>query len=490
VGLDERLREDFKTQRFRDAIMATAIVPRSTLDGFIRLSEQSREVSVVNIGPEAYAAQVKLSPEQVKTYYDTHASEFAVPEQVRVEFIEVSVDALAAQAKADPEEVRKAYGNESNQARFMRKEERRASHILISVKPDAPEADKKAAEARARKIFEDVKKNPASFAEVAKKESQDPGSAVQGGDLGFFGREAMVKPFADAAFEAKKGEIVGPVLSDFGYHVIRVVDVKPASGKSLAEASPEIEAELRKQAAGLKFAEVAESFSNAVYENPTSLKTASDALKVPIQQSGWFGKNFGAPPLLNNPKIAAEIFSDNAIKAKRNTAAVEVAPNVLVSARVIEHKPGETRPFETVQAAIEQRMKRDEAMKVAQADGEAKLKLLAEGKDAGLKWPAPLAVNRQKPGGLAPPVIEKIFRTDAKALPAYVGVATPAGYALVRVSKVVEPAAIDDAKRAGLADQLRQTIAVSELEASLGTLRQKIGVTIRKDALEKKAPAP
>ena len=165
VGLDERLREDFKTQRFRDAIMATAIVPRSTLDGFIRLSEQSREVSVVNIGPEAYAAQVKLSAEQVKTYYDTHAGEFAVPEQVRVEYIEVSVDALAAQAKADPEEVRKAY--ESNQARFMRKEERRASHILIAVKPDAPEADKKAAEARARRIFEDVKKNPASFAEVA-----------------------------------------------------------------------------------------------------------------------------------------------------------------------------------------------------------------------------------------------------------------------------------------------------------------------------------
>ena len=156
---------------------------------------------------------------------------------------------------------------------------------------------------------------------------------------------------------------------------------------------------------------------------------------------------------------------------------------------MIEHKPGETRPFETVQAAIEQRMKREEAMKVAQADGEAKLKLLSEGKDAGLKWPAVLAVNRQKPGGLAPPVIEKIFRTDAKALPAYIGVPTPAGYALVRVSRVVEPAAIDDAKRAGLADQLRQTIAVSELEASLGTLREKIGVTIRKDAHEKKAPA-
>jgi peptidyl-prolyl cis-trans isomerase D len=487
VGLEERLREDFRTQRFRDAIMATAIVPRSTLDGFVRLSEQGREVSVVNLGPEAYLAQVKFAPEQLRAYYDAHVAEFAVPEQVRVEFIELSVDALAAQAKADPEEVRKFY--EANQARYMRKEERRASHILIALKPDATDADKKAAEARARKIFEDLKKNPASFAEVAKKESQDPGSAVQGGDLGFFGREAMVKPFADAAFEAKKGETVGPVLSDFGYHVIRVVDVKPASGKSLAEASPEIEADLRKQTAALKFGEGAESFSNAVYENPASLKTAADSLKLPIRQSGWFGKAFGAQPPLNSPKIAAEIFSDNAIKAKRNTAAVEVAPNVLVSARVIEHKPAETRSFESVQAAIEQRLKRDEAMKLAQADGDAKLKALAEGKSAGLAWPAVLVVNRQKPGGLAPPVIERIFRVDAKAPPVFVGVATPSGFALVRVSKVVEPAAIDDAKRAGLADQLRQTVAVSELEASLGMLKQKIGVNVRKDALEKKAPA-
>ena len=299
----------------------------------------------------------------------------------------------------------------------------------------------------------------------------------------------MVKPFADAAFEAKKGDIVGPVLSDFGYHVIRVVDVKPAAGKTLADAAPEIEAEIRKSAAALRFAEVAESFSNAVYENPTSLKTAADALKVPIKQSGWFGKGFGAQPPLDNPKIASEIFSDNAIKSKRNTAAVEVAPNVLVSAHVIEHKPGEMRTFESVQASIEQRLKREGAMKVAQADGEAKLKELAEGKDAGLKWPALLAVNRQKPGGLPPSIIDRIFRTDAKALPAYVGVPTAAGYALVKVTRVIEPAAIDDAKRQSLTDQLRQTIAVSELEASLGTLRQKIGVNVRKDAFEKKAPA-
>jgi peptidyl-prolyl cis-trans isomerase D len=485
VGLDERLREDMRLSRYRDAIIRTAIVPRTTVEGFIRLSEQSREVSMVVLGPDAYLAQVKPTEEELKAYYEARAKEFAVPEQVRVEYVELSVDALAATAPVDPEEVRKFY--ESNKARFVQREERRASHILITVAAGAPEAQAKAAEARAAALAEELRKKPAGFAEAAKKNSQDPGSAVQGGDLGFFARGAMVKPFEDAAFAAKKDEIVGPVRSDFGWHVIRVTDIKPEKGKSLAEATPEIEAELKKGAAARRFAEVAEGLTNIVYEQSTSLKPAADQFGLAIRQSGWFGKAAGAPPALANPKLLAEIFSDNAIKAKRNTAAVEVSPGVLVSARVIEHKPADQRPFEAVRAAIEQRFKREEALKLATADGEAKLKAVAEGKDAGLKWPAPLAVSRQKPGGLHPQVLDRVFRAGAKSLPAVVGVATPSGYSLVRVTKVIEVDRIDDEKRKVLGDQLRQTVAVSELESTLTSLRGRIGVQVSKDALDRAA---
>ncbi len=485
VGLDERIREDMRLARYRDAIVQTAFVPRTTLDGFIRLSEQSREVSVVTVGPEGFAAEVKPTEAQLKAYYDAHARDYAVPEQVRVEYVELSLDALAAKTPVDPEDVRKFY--ESSKSRFVQREERRASHILISVKPDAGEAERKAAEARASALAAQLRKAPAGFAEAAKKNSQDPGSAVQGGDLGFFARGAMVKPFEEAAFAAKKDEIVGPVLSDFGYHVIRVTEVKPEKGKSLAEAAPEIEAELKKGAAARRFAEVAEGLTNIVYEQSTSLKPAADTFKLPLQQSGWFGRTGGAPPLLANPKLIAEIFSDNTIKAKRNTAAIEVAPSVLVAARVLEHKPADQRPFESVRAQIEQRYKREEAMKLATADGEAKLKAAREGKDGGLKWPAPLAVSRQKPGGLAPQVLDRVFRADAKKLPAVVGVATPLGYSLVKITKVIEVEAIDEDKRKGLAEQLRQTVAMSELESVLKGLKQRIGVEVRTDALQKKA---
>lgn len=490
LGLDERLRQDYREQEFRGAIGETAFVPRTTLDSFIKLSEQTREVSVVNFTPDQYLPKVKIAPEQVKAYYDGHHAEFTTPEQVKVEYIELSLDALAAQTRVAPEDVKQVYEAEVKTGKYGQPEQRRASHILVAVKPSAPEAEKKAAAAKAQKIAAEVRKNPKSFAEIAKKESQDPGSAAQGGDLGFFGKGAMVKPFEDAAFAAKPGEIVGPVESDFGYHVIRVDEVRPAKVKSLAEATPEIEATLKKQAASRKFAESAETFSNVVYEQPGSLKPAADALGLPVQQSAWIPRGgAAAPPVLGNPKLQAEIFSDNSIKAKRNTSAIEVAPSDYVAAHVVEHRPAELRPLESVKADIERRLQREEALRMAATEGGSKLKQLESGKDAELKWPAPLAVNRQKPGGLYPAVIDRVFRVDPRKLPAYVGVESPVGYSLVKVTKVNEPEKIDDAQRQALAARLKDAVAAGELAATLTAIREKVGVSVKKDALQKQQPA-
>jgi peptidyl-prolyl cis-trans isomerase D len=268
-----------------------------------------------------------------------------------------------------------------------------------------------------------------------------------------------------------------------------VTDIKPAKVKTLAEVTPEIEAALRKQAAQRRFAEVAEQFTNMVYEQPTSLKPTADTLKLSVQQSPWITKGAPGSPLFSNPKLLAEIFSAETIKNKRNTSAVEVSTGVLVSARVIEHKPPELRPFETVQADIQRRQQREAALKLAREEGEAKLKELQAGKDAGLKWPAPLGVNRQKPGGLFPQVIDKVFRADGKKLPAYVGVETPSGYSLVQVSKVIDIEKVDDAKREQMAARLRDAVAAQEFEATLASLKGRVGVTVRKDALEKKKEA-
>jgi peptidyl-prolyl cis-trans isomerase D len=494
VGLDERLRQDYRQQQFRSAITDTAFVPRATLDNFIKLSNQTRDVSVVNLTPDAYLAKVKITPEQVKSYYESHAGDFTTPEQARVEYVEMSLDAVAARASVSPEDVKRVYEEEVKAGKHGTKEERKASHILITAPADAKEADKKAAEAKAKEIAERVRRNPASFADVAKKESQDPGSAAQGGDLGFFARGSMVKPFEDAVFAAKKNDIVGPVLSDFGYHVIRVTDIKPEKVRSLAEAAPQIEATIKKTNAQRTFADSVEQFSNLVYEQSTSLKPAAEKLNLTPQQSPWILKGASAVPVLMNPKIQAEIFSDSSVKAKRNTAAIEVTPNVFVAARVIEHKPAELRPLDAVKADIERRLQRDEALKLARQDGEAKLKDLQAGKDAGLKWPAPLGVNRQKPGGLFTQVLDKVFRADAKKLPVYVGVETPAGYSLAQLTKVTDIEKVDDTQRQALGGRLREAVAAEELESTLTSLRGRVGVTVKKGALDIRenpdAPAP
>ncbi|HET9653425.1 MAG TPA: SurA N-terminal domain-containing protein, partial [Usitatibacter sp.] len=166
MGLDERLRSDYRQQQFRNAIAETAFVPKTSVEEFVKLSEQMREVSVVNLTPDAYTGQVKVTLEQVKTYYDTHAAEFQVPEQVRVEYVELSADALAAQIPVPAEEVKRAYDEGVQQGKFGEPEQRRASHILIAVKQGASEAEQKAAEAKAKAIAEQVRKNPKSFADI------------------------------------------------------------------------------------------------------------------------------------------------------------------------------------------------------------------------------------------------------------------------------------------------------------------------------------
>ena len=189
---------------------------------------------------------------------------------------------------------------------------------------------------------------------------------------------------------------------------------------------------------------------------------------------------------LANPKVQAEIFSDPTIKGKRNTTAIETGTNTLVAARLLEYKPEELRTFDSSKAEIEAKLKREAAVKMANEEGAAKLKDLQAGKDAGLKWPAALGVNRQKPGGLFPAVIDKVFRVDPKKLPAYVGIETPSGYSLVKVSKVVDVDKVDDKQREALAAQLRNAVAAEELDSVLGSLRDRVGVTVRKDVLEKK----
>lgn len=488
LGFEQRVRQDLITDHAAYPYAGSSFVSRSEAANLLRISEQQREVSHFTLAVDRFLPQVKLEADAAKKYYDSHQDEFRVPEQVRIEYVALTGEGLLAQIQPPAAEVRKAY--DENLRRFEVKEARQASHILITAEGGADA--KKKARAKADEIYAQVKKNPKDFAALAKQHSQDPGSAANGGDLGFFERGSMVKAFDDAVFSMKPGEISPPVETEFGWHIIRLAGVRAGKGKTFEEARPEIEADLKRQLASRKFAELAEGFSNTLFEQSDSLKTAADLIKAKPQTSGWISRSGADNALLGNPKLLQAVFSDDVLNNKRNSEAVEVAPGVLVGARVIEHKPAAVQPFDQISAALTKKLTLQQAGQLAAQEGRARLAALREGKDAGkeaqVTWSAPQLVSRGDAKGIPADALRQAFKTDVSKVPAYAGVEVAGGaYTLVRISKVQEVADGAKDKQNAIAQTLRQVAGQSELAAYLASLKQKSEVKIRKDLVEKKS---
>ena len=477
------LRRDLEVQQLASALGDANIVSRGVARQWALLAGEQREISEATVPASAYAAQVKATPEAVKAFYEANKSLYEVPEQAHVQYAVLSADALAAQESVTPEEIKAQY--EARRSQYEQKEERDASHILIAVKPGASEADQQKAKAKAEEIAAQVKKNPASFAEVAKKESQDPGSAPKGGELGLFSRGMMVAQFEDEVFRMKPGEITGPVKSDFGYHIIRLNSIRPGKVKPLEEVRGDIERDIRKQRGSKKFAEAAETFSNLVYEQPDSLKPVADKYKIPLQDGGWVTRKEAKAQPLNSPKLLSAIFSEDSIKNRRNTEAIEVSPGTLVSARITEYKPASVRPLAEVQKDVEDQLVRKQSAELAWKEGAAKLAQLKKGDAAGLSFDEPKTVGREGAKGVPPDELSAAFRTDASKVPAYSGVQRPDGYVIVRVSKVVPPA-LDEAKEKGAQTELARAMGASQFQAYVAALRAGTKVEINQSALQKK----
>ena len=485
VMFEQRVRQDLTTDHVIQPYTASAFVSRAEAAHLLRISEQQREVSHFTLAPDRFVAQVKLDPDAARKYYDSHQDEFRVPEQVRVEFVALSADNLLAQMQPSAAEVRKAY--DENSKRFEVKEARQASHILISADAAGGADARKKAKARANELYAQLKKNPKEFADLAKKNSQDPGSAAKGGDLGFFERGSMVKAFDDVVFSMKAGEISPPVETEFGYHIIRLDTIRGGKGKTFEEARPEIEAELKKQMAGRKFGELAEAFSNTLFEQSESLKPAADLIKATPQKSGWISRAGADNALLGNPRLLQAVFSDDVLKNKRNSEAVEVAPGVLVGARVAEHKPATVQPFDQISGALVKKLTLQQAGQLAAQEGRERMAALKEGKNVDVTWSAPVLVSRNDPKGITGETLRQAFKTDVSGkLPAYSGVESAGGYTLVRVSKVEETATEAKDKQNSIAQTMRQVAGQTELAAYLASLRQKSEVQIRKEVIEKK----
>jgi peptidyl-prolyl cis-trans isomerase D len=465
------LQRQIPLARYASAISETAIAPRTVAARLASLEAQKREVSEARISEEQFLPQVKIDDAQAKAYYDANLADYRAPERVRAEYVVLSAEALAREDPPTEAEVKAAYDARASQ--FRVEEQRRASHILVKDK------------AEAEKLLAEVRKSPGRFAELAKKHSQDPGSAEKGGDLGFFGRGMMVKPFEDAVFKLAQNEMQ-VVESEFGFHVLRVTGIQGSKARPYEEVKKDLVEELARLKGQRKFAEAAEAFSNTVYEQADSLKPAAERFKLQVQTTGWIAKSarqeLGA---LDNPKLLSALFSSDAIMNKRNTDAIEVAPSTLVAARVIEHQPAAQRSFEEVKAQIVSQLRQREASALALKEGTAKLEKLKKGEDAGVKWSAPRQVSRRDAQGMPSNVLRQVVSADTSKLPAYVGIPLPdAGYVLLRISRVIdEPVKEGDAQLSARAAQL---YGGAQYEALIESLRARADVTFNQATLEQK----
>jgi peptidyl-prolyl cis-trans isomerase D len=485
---EAQVRQDLILQQAMMAVGNAAVSGRVPAERWLAAQLEEREISEAVLRAEQFAAESKPDAAAVKRYYEENRVRFETPEQVRVEFLALSQEKMIEAAKVGEEEIKAWY--QSNEARYKQPEQRQASHILIRADKNAPDADVKAAQAKAEQILAQLKAAPGDFAKLAKQHSQDPGSGEKGGDLGYFGRGMMVKPFEEAAFSLKENQISEVVRSDFGFHLIKLTGVRPEKIRPLNEVRGEILAELKRQSGSKHFAAAAEEFGNIVYEQADSLKPAAEKYALNVQTSDWLTKEVQATVPFTNPKLLQAIFSDDALKNKRNTPAIDVGNNTLVSARIIEHRPAALQPLETVAGMIEKVLVREAAIAKASATGQADLDKLNKGEKLNLAWSAPRPVTRLHAPNLSPEARNAIFAAPAKSLPVYVGAKAPAGYALYRIDKVKpydSSAGAETAARSqALRQQYGQVVAQEDLVGWLAALRQRYPVKINAEALERK----
>jgi peptidyl-prolyl cis-trans isomerase D len=491
---ESRLIQDLGLQQLNGAVQSTAFAPKSVAARLSDLNDQERVVQQMTFKESAYAAQVKVTDADVRAYYDKNKNspQFQVPEQAKIEYLVLDNAAAGAQITVSDADIKSYY--EQNQKQYGTPEERRASHILIAVKKDASAADKAAAKAKADKLYAQVSANPADFAKLAKANSDDPGSKEHGGDLGYFSSGMMLKPFEDATFQLKQGQISQPVLSDFGYHIIQLTGIKPASTKTLDQVKSEIADTIKTQLVSKKFSELADTFNNTVYEQGDSLQPTADKLKLKVQTASNVTRTpnptVAATVPYNNAKLLTALFTDDVIKNKHNTEAIEVAPNVLVAGRIVDYKPQSTKSFEEVQAAVRTRVTQEQEAKLAQQAGEAKLAALKQ-KDDSTGFADEKTISRVKSQDIGVDLLTALMKADTTKLPAFVGMALPGqGYSVFRISKVMQPAAPDTARRQAEQQQVSDALAQQEMLAYLNVLKEKAKVKILKAAAKPPVSAP
>ncbi len=434
------LEQEMLIGQLRAGISGTGFVTDQQVDNFARLEMQTRDFATLTLPAQQEA--IEVGDEQIKEYYEANADRFRTPEQVIVEYVELKKESFFDQVEVSDEELQELYQKQiANLA-----EQRRAAHILIETGGELSDDE---AKAKIDEIATRVK-NGDDFAAVAKEASQDPGSANEGGDLGFAGPGVYDPAFEDALYALNEGEVSAPVKSEFGWHIIKLLGVQSPEVPAFESLKPQLVRELKAQQVEQRFVETSKQLEDAAFE-ASDLAQPAQELGLMVQTTEAFGRD-GGEGITANRQVIQAAFSDEVLVDGANSSVIELDPDTSIALRVKEHLKPAAIPLADVREDIVQQLQRSLAAEAARAKGEQLLEDLRKGQqpDDG-QWQAVEAATRSQEG-VAPALLQAVFRMprpEQQDKPSYSGVALSNGdYAVVRLNGVNEPeAALTDEEK-------------------------------------------
>lgn len=388
-GFEMLLRRDLLSRQLMDSVMESELLTAVELDAILRLKKQQRQFGYMVLPVADVMDEVKVSDEQIQAYYAENGQQYLSQEMASIEYLELNAAEMMLKIDMpDEETLQRLY--QEQLAAYAVGEERRASHILIKPEDETKQAQQAAQELAAQLRQQLVE--GADFAELAKQYSADPGSAAQGGDLGFFGRGMMVGAFEDAAFAMQVNEISEPVKSPYGLHIIRLDDVKGGETRPFAEVRDELIAEYRQQQADEQFFELADLMVNLTFEHPDTLTIAAVDLGLDIKSSELFSRQFGTG-VASDERVREAAFSPDVLETGNNSDVITLAQNHVIVLRLQEHRPATQQSLKEVKGQIEQRLRTEQARNRIREQGEKIFTRLQDQENAqqlaqeqGLDW--------------------------------------------------------------------------------------------------------
>jgi peptidyl-prolyl cis-trans isomerase D len=472
---EAQLRTDLLAQELSRNIERSAFVSEHTLNRLLALESQQREIAYGVVPVQNYLTQVSIDDSAVRDYYEANLSAYTAPEQVKLNFIELNLDTIAATIEIDDTELKQFYVD--NEAQFVGSEQRKASHILIEGNDEQALQQIEAIAARLAQ-GED-------FAELAKETSQDTGSATQGGDLGYFGRDVMDPAFEEAVFAlTQEGDVTEPVQTEFGYHLIKLTGIQRPEVQAFEQVRSDVEKRYRLQQAESRFFDAAEQLANLSFENPDSLDVAAEALDLDIKTTELFTQSGTEAGISSEPKVISAAFSDDVLKNELNSSVIELSDTHLVVVHKNKHIPESVLPFESVEPAIRQQLLFDQASQFAREKGEAILAELKSGRAAESlveNWQSAQLYTRDDEA-LSAQILQRAFAMPKPQSQAqFAGFTADNGnYVLIQLITVEngDVASVADEDKQAMEQQLTQMQANAEMQAFIEALRAEADIDI------------